>query len=171
MHRCVRAFPPSSAWGSSRIENRGTGPPSRPRGQPKELIVLASHRIKYLLVNDLLSFLLSVQILPICFVCQCVSIYFFSFRCCVINTVQLPCVHRLHSRSHYTEGITMKNLVNQYLPFVIISALMLSALTFLGGLLGFLLTEDALYIGVGITGMNAMFFSVVFGMASLFLLD
>lgn len=65
----------------------------------------------------------------------------------------------------------MKNLVNQYLPVAIITALMLSALTFLGGLLGFLLTEDALYIGVVITGMNAVFFSVVFGMASLFLLD
>ena len=65
----------------------------------------------------------------------------------------------------------MKNLVNQYLPVAIITALMLSALTFLGGLLGFLLTEDALYISIVITGMNAVFFSVVFGMASLFLLD
>ena len=65
----------------------------------------------------------------------------------------------------------MKNLINQYLPFVIISALMLSALTFLGGFLGFLLTDHVPYLSIAITGMNAVFVSVVFGMALLFLLD
>ena len=65
---------------------------------------------------------------------------------------------------------TLKTLQN-FLPFAIIGSLMLSIIAFLGSLLGFMYTNDPVFIQAGIVSMQAIFGSIVFGMASLFLLD
>lgn len=64
---------------------------------------------------------------------------------------------------------TLKTLQN-LLPFAIIGSLMLSIIAFLGSLLGFMYTDDPVFIQAGIVSMQAIFGSVIFGMASLFLL-
>jgi len=65
----------------------------------------------------------------------------------------------------------MRNLMNKYLPTAVVIVMMLSALTFIGGVQAFIMTQDALFLDVTIAGMQALCGSVVFGITSLFVLD